>query len=143
MAKNSWSLMVSWGLSTAANSVSLCVSMMYWVVIYTPSTTFHPPSAMGNFINIDTHVLHAAISIADVIVSSRPWRLSHVYIPLLFTFLYLGFHLTYLYGFNGKNEDGEDYIYEAIDWKNETGIAVAYVFAMLVCLILSHAFFVL
>ena len=43
-------------------------------------------------------------------------------------------------GFNGKDPYGNDWIYPILDWKHDPGIAVGWVFGVLIMLVLSYGF---
>jgi hypothetical protein len=76
----------------------------------------------------------------DVPLSARPWRFCHLHVPLTYGFIYVAFQLIYILGFDGKDAYGNDYIYTILDWKHAPGIAVGWVFGILVMLVFSYGF---
>ena len=60
-ATNHVSTMISWALSSTANSIAICVTVAYWTALYDPN---NPPSdAMGKFNNFDVHLIQVSVSL--------------------------------------------------------------------------------
>ena len=141
--ENHISIMLSWALSTTSNCMSLLVALVYWIAVheYIPDK-----SSLATFVTYDTHLFIVLISILDVIVSARPWRLAHVYLSVVLCSVYIFFQMIYILGFDGKSKayDGkkyEDYIYSVFQWKSTPGTAIGYFVLMLVCALFIHGFF--
>ena len=141
--ENHISIMLSWALSTTSNCMSLLVALVYWIAVheYIPDK-----SSLATFVTYDTHLFIVLISILDVILSARPWRLAHVYLSVVLCSVYMFFQMIYILGFDGKSKDYEgkkyeDYIYSVFQWKSTPGIAIGYFVLMLVCALFVHGFF--
>ena len=141
--ENHITIMLSWALSTTSNCMSLLVALVYWMAVheYMPDK-----SSLATFVTYDTHLFIVLITILDVTVSGRPWRLAHVYLSLVLCSLYIFFQMIYILGFDGKSKDYEgkkyeDYIYSVFQWKSTPGIAIGYFVLMLVCALFVHGFF--
>jgi hypothetical protein len=74
-------------------------------------------------------------------VSSRPWRLWHVWCSLLFGVAYLTFNVLYIVAFDGTSTTGMDYIYDVIDWNNEPGFSALFVGISLVAFLILFSVF--
>jgi len=131
------STMISWALSSVANSIAICVTVIFWVALYHKGDDADW-SALEKFNNFDVHLLQTVISLIDVPLSSRPWRYAHIYIGFIYGFTYLGFQLIYILGFDGTDSGGNEWIYPILDWKEEPGIAVGWSVAFIVLMLISH-----
>ena len=83
-------------------------------------------------------LFQSVVTLIDVALSARPWRFCHVYIPLTYGFVYVAFQLIYILGFNGRDPWDHDWIYPILDWKHDPGVAVGWVFGVLVMLVFVY-----
>ena len=49
-------------------------------------------------------VFQSIIAFTDIIVSARPWRVQHFYVPLIYGIVYGLFQVIYIVGIGGKDE---------------------------------------
>merc|ERR1712113_331548 len=111
--RNHVSTMISWALSSTANSVAICVTLAFWIALYDYDDP--PPTPMAKFNNFDVHLVQTIVTLIDVPVSSRPWRYAHLYLSLIYGFVYVAFQLIYILGFDGTDGAGNDWIYPILD----------------------------
>ena len=50
-----------------------------------------------------------------------------MYVSVIYGFVYVFFQLIYIFGFDGKDVDCNDYIYSILNWKADPGTAVGWV----------------
>ena len=68
------------------------------------------------------------MALLDTFISSRPWRMWHMWCPMLLGLIYMIFNLLYIVAFDGTF-GGHEYVYPVLDWKNKLGETM-----LLVCL---------
>ena len=103
---------LSWLLYNTTNVVSLIVSIVYWSFLFDPSGG--GLRAMDFFV----HGFNSIASLADIFIGKRPCLLQHFYQPLLLMIAYLTFCTIY-WDFDGRNENGQTFIYPILDWNNK------------------------
>eukprot|EP00933_Yihiella_yeosuensis_P063465 TRINITY_DN66625_c0_g1_i1.p1 TRINITY_DN66625_c0_g1~~TRINITY_DN66625_c0_g1_i1.p1 ORF type:complete len:279 (+),score=23.14 TRINITY_DN66625_c0_g1_i1:42-839(+) len=110
-----WFVSVTWFLSSALMVITLMVFTMYWVLVYKPENG--PPAVLS----VATHGLNFVLALLDFsIVKRLPYNFAQLWVPLLFAFTYATWtYVFYILG--GRNEKGEPFIYEAINWANPEG----------------------
>ena len=47
--------------------------------------------------------------------------------PMLFGLIYMAFNVIYILAFDGTSANGDDYIYDILDWKKDPGMAGLFV----------------
>lgn len=85
------SFKVFWSLHSMALVISICITVMYWGLLFDPAIL--QPDA----INIMTHALNSVLMFLDMMIVSHPIRLFHVLQPVLFGIVYLLFSLVYYF----------------------------------------------
>ena len=90
-------------------SLSLMITLVYWITLYTPDRHFL------DFENFSGHLLIAVANVLDVFISDRPWRLLHVFHSIVFAGVFVIFSLIYFL-VGGTNYYFEPYVYHIIDW---------------------------
>jgi len=107
-----WFVSVTWFLGSNMLVITAIVFVLYWLLVYDGST-----------ISAITVVMHGGnffLAFVDFTWSRKPFNLAHIWVPLTFSLAYGAFTWIY-YMAGGTNEDGEPYIYAAIDWRNASG----------------------
>mmetsp|Transcript_47671 Transcript_47671/g.138881 ORF Transcript_47671/g.138881 Transcript_47671/m.138881 type:complete len:269 (+) Transcript_47671:98-904(+) len=98
---------LTWALGTAVPVVALMVMVLYWGLVYE-----------GGPVRLETVTMHGgnlALAIIDIISTRQPYYIHHVYVPMLFAAIYMGFTYIY-YRAGGTNSAGDPYIYSSLDW---------------------------
>ena len=83
------------------------------------------------------HAVNTIISLVDLVVSARPWRLLHFYQAILAMALYVIFSIIY-WAAGGVNMNGYPYIYSILDWNDPIPTVIMVVIAA-VAMIPLHA----
>lgn len=109
-----WWMYLSWVLHDIAYPASFFVTVMFWLLVFDP-----PLHALSVF----THGVNYLIMLADVILSSQPYRLAHGLYFILYAIVYIFWSLIYHWA-KGRNHDGERYIYSSLDYGEDAGGAV-------------------
>ena len=63
------------------------------------------------------HGFNLIVSMSDLFISKRPYRILHFFHPLAFLTAYVAFSAIY-WAAGGRNEDGLSYIYVFLNWEN-------------------------
>merc|ERR1719189_3131224 len=110
-------------LGAIVPAVSSIICAMYWAVV-------HDPDEPLRAISVALHGGNLLVALADFLISRRPFRLAHVYLPVAFGFTYGSFTLVYFL-LGGTNKDGVSrYIYQALDWGEEPEQAFLFLVAV-------------
>ena len=128
--KNGVLTKISWAMSTAANNLAITVTVLYWSVLYDPNRKGTPLQVYENY---DTHLIQTVVTLLDIVISERPWRLCHAVYPELFALVYLVVNVIYVVV-------SGDYIYPMMDWNNAPGTAVLWIILFIVTIVVSQAF---
>ena len=80
------------------------------------------------FLEIDTnsilkHYINSVFVLLNLLLTKKPYRIIHFYIPVIFSAIYILFSLVYQKGFN------QNAIYSALDWNNVPNVFL-YVFGL-------------
>jgi len=130
---------ISWLLATLSYPIAFTITVIYWGFLYKGAAT-----ALKFYMEFNVHAVQSIIAFTDILVSARPWRVQHFYVPLIYGIVYGLFQVIYIVGIGGKDEKGHDYIYRILKWKSEPGKAVAFtlaiclmglIFYLLICLL--------
>ena len=122
---------------TAANNLAIGVTIVYWGAIHDPK---EKRSSIREFENYDVHLIQTVITLLDVVLSARPWRLCHGIYPFLYAITYLAFNVIYTVALGGKNTNGEDFVYSILDWRNAPTTAILWVVVFIILIFMSQAF---
>jgi len=109
-----WWMYLSWVLHDIAYPASFFVTVMFWLLVFEP-----PLKAFSVF----THGVNYLIMLADVILSSQPYRLAHGLYFILYAIIYIFWSLIHHWA-KGRNHDGDRFIYSSLDYKEDAGGAV-------------------
>jgi len=91
----------------------------------------YPKFGFGNqeFVTFNELFVVPILMVVEIVVSSMPLRVAHVYCPLVFGLCYIGFAVGYeLGGFTST--DGGHYIYSTLSITSKTGITIGFAFAL-------------
>jgi len=124
-----------WTLCNINCSLSLMITLVYWITLYTPDRHFL------DFENFSGHLLIAVANVLDVFISDRPWRLVHAIHPIMFGGVFGIFSFVYFL-VGGTNYYYEPYVYHIIDWAHPIR-TLALVCGVTVALIIFHGMFCL
>jgi len=99
-------------------AVGACPLIMcnYWALVYTGDLGKHP------YNNIVKHALNAVYMMIDVCLTNSPIWIKHIWQPMAFGIVYLIFSIIYV-SFGGNDENGNNYIYNVMDWNRSPGFA--------------------
>ena len=126
-----WYQKVQWLLIAIGLEAAIAISILYWTVVYTSSDRI-------NGENLNVHLVNGVIALFDICFSGIIIRLLHVVYVVIFGAIYSIFSGVY-YAADGTNARHEPYIYSAIDYGNELGQALLYIFIItLIFLPLLH-----
>ncbi len=70
-----------WAFNTVASCLALLITIIYWGALYGEGK----PAYFDAFV----HALNSVIVVVDLLVSARPWRLHHFYLPLSYGIWYV------------------------------------------------------
>lgn len=131
-----WYDKIHWLLFTIATGVTLTVVLLYWPLVYTPDSSI-------DGLNINSHLTNGIMALLDVWISSTPVRILHMIYLQAFGAAYITFSGIY-FAANGTNDQGQPFIYSALDYGNSPGLAAGIVVAVvLVMLPIIHLIFYL
>jgi hypothetical protein len=68
---------ISWVFSNLVTTIALLITVIYWAALYSPEEGV-------DYFNLFVHGLNSVIVVVDIFVSARPWRMHHVYIPIIY-----------------------------------------------------------
>eukprot|EP00095_Tigriopus_kingsejongensis_P005529 maker-scaffold282_size228295-snap-gene-1.24 protein:Tk05529 transcript:maker-scaffold282_size228295-snap-gene-1.24-mRNA-1 annotation:"hypothetical protein DAPPUDRAFT_306029" len=119
---------VSWTITNITWTSAVFISIFYWSILY--DNNF-------NYFGFFVHGLNSVICLLDLLVSARPFRMHHVYIPALFGVWYVLFSLIYFWA-GGTDAEGNGYIYSVLDWSNP-GLSIGVVCGAAVGIVVVHA----
>jgi hypothetical protein len=116
-------MILSWVLHDIAYPSTCLVMIMFWGLVFSP-----PVTALTTF----THGVNFIVMLVDVILSSQPYYIMHAVYFLSYAAIYIGWTL-FFYAVKARNEDGDRYVYSALDYKDDLGgalvsIAIAFFF---------------
>ena len=120
-----WYLKVTWVLHNLTAASSFAITVLYWGLIYNDGVASILLSE--DHLHL-VHALHTIISVyvvLDLLVSATPVRVYHVFHTMIFAAVYAVFTVVYDV-FDGTNPLDLPYIYEVLDWSEDTGGAALY-----------------
>ncbi|XP_063397369.1 protein rolling stone-like [Mytilus trossulus] len=134
-----WYLKVDWVFFNVSNSASILVTMLYWGLIYSSSST-------TTAVNIETHGLNMVYVLVNLFLTGIPVRFYHLFHPMVFGAAYVMFSIIYTVS-GGTNAQEKSYIYSTFDWSNTgytTGLSLITVLvAIPICHIILFLLFLL
>jgi hypothetical protein len=112
-------LKYTWVIFEVAAHTELCVTVLYWGLLWTPGDDIKYGGGLANLF------AHGGVMLlvlwTGLVVNRVPVRFSHFIFPFTVDVLYLiwsFFHDYYSLG-NGLTEQGDDAIYNVIDWDDD------------------------
>ncbi|BFY98794.1 hypothetical protein BsWGS_01834 [Bradybaena similaris] len=121
-----------WCFQNISNSTSVLVTVLFWALVYTGETQ--------NYASINSHVINSLLVIGDIMISSAPIRIQHLYMPFIYLSIYITFSLIY-WAAGGTNHKGQHFIYGVLDYSNGVRTAVVAICTIaLVGLLLTQTF---
>lgn len=104
-----WYVSLSWALQAIMLPMSVAITILFWVLVYDPSTT---PTT----VEILTHGGNAALMLLDFIFVQQPLFCRKIVWPVVFSAAYLGFSFAYYKGGGTQGDGSTTYIYKDLDW---------------------------
>nr|CAD7573751.1 unnamed protein product [Timema californicum] len=120
---------IYWALHTIAIIVAFGVSIIYWAAVYNPEVN------KVDAVNLLVHAFNSLLMLLDLALVSFPFHLLHIFLPVLFTLLYIIFTVIY-YLAGGTSKDGKIALYPILDWENPKRSSIVCVLALLFMLFL-------
>ncbi|KAL3910137.1 MAG: hypothetical protein SGPRY_009169, partial [Prymnesium sp.] len=114
--KTPWYARVGYALQCSTYVISFIVSVLFWALVYDGGAL---PA-----ISFFTHGSNFIVAFADLLLAGIPFRVGHMWVSLVFALAYVLFSL--IYDVSGGMAGDDPYIYEVLDWNNNTGSAVGY-----------------
>ena len=128
-----WYQKVQWLLITLGLEMAVGIPVLYWTVVYRSSHDL-------NGVNLNTHLVNGIVALFDICFSGIIIRLLHLVYLLFVGAVYVIFTGIY-YAADGTNVQNEPYVYSAIDYGDNLGRALLYIFLIvLIFLPLLHIF---
>lgn len=115
-----WYQKVQWLLITIGLENAVTIPILYWAVVYTSDDKL-------NGENLNVHLVNGIVALFDVWFSGIIIRLLHIVYLVIFGAMYVIFSGIY-YAADGTNAKHEPYIYSAIDYGDNLGEALLYIF---------------
>lgn len=112
------SFKIYWGLHTTTLTISLVITIIYWIFLFPLYIETIPVNALS----ILAHAFNSILMVIDVIIVAFPVRILHIFLPILFTLCYLIFSIIYYFA-GGTDSLGNRFIYPILDW-NKPGVAL-------------------
>ena len=113
---------ITWYLQTTNLVIQPMVTLMYFALVHEWGVERGPGAGDGDVvrysfvITVVGHGLNTVLIVADLLLSRNRLVLTHFVHALLFAAAYLIFTVAY-FAAGGTNEDGQPYIYPALDWR--------------------------
>lgn len=133
-----WYTKICWLLYIMGGAMSIVVVVGYWgfvfdyncVPIMTANSTVS--CLVADVYSVHLHLINGVLIVLDLYLSRIPYQLFHIFYPSIFTLLYIIFSLVYFAagGTNPLNE--ERYIYSALDYGNNPGLAAGLAIVLVV-----------
>ena len=128
-----WYQKVQWLLFTVGNGTALAITVLFWSVLYRPEDSI-------DHISLVVHAVNGVVALLDIWVSGVPVRILHVIYTIFFCGVYSAFTGIY-FAAGGVNDDGDRFVYPALNYEKDPGTASAYVIlSSLVLVPLLHLF---
>ena len=130
-----WYQKIHWFLFTVGLGGAILVVLLYWPLVYNPTTS------VLDGLNINSHLTNGVVSLLDVWISGIPVRIYHMIYLQGFGAAFVTFSAVY-FAANGTNDQGEPFIYSALDYGSSPGTSAAIVvIVVLVGLPILHLLF--
>ena len=124
---------ISWVLYTITITTSFMVTVGYY-------TTVDPDFDDFDVYSLHIHGINLIIVIIDLVMARIPVMLLHFYAPMVYSLVYIVF--TGVYAASGGTDHKErDYIYTALDYRNELGSSIGWAILLVLLTIIVHCIF--
>jgi len=163
MARLPFLYSLSWGLQSCFTTVALWITLVYWTVLHKYVIEFHIlQGAWMHVLNVFLHLVNTLSCLMDMMVTARPVRIYHSYLPIIFGVWYTVFSAIYwaaggtgacihrcfdlpLNSTISKLDPScpihcDNYIYPILDWDAHPGMAVGIVLGGCVFMPVLQAF---
>ena len=131
-----WYLKISWFMHTTSSVLAVGVALLYWALLcavqkwsssqstsYNTTNLTQSMSCQPTAMNMHFHGVNAIIALFDILMSSVPFPLCHIFYTSILTFFYVIFSLIYWGAYHRSNIG---VIYPILDYGNYSGfVAVA------------------
>lgn len=124
-----WYEKIAWFLWIISANSALLVTIEYWILIFTPPTSF---------LDISFHALNSVFTLTELIFGKIPVRILHWIYALMFAAIYAVFTIIY-WAAGGENSNGDPFIYKILDYENGAPGSLT---AMLLCSVFLATAFV-
>jgi len=154
---------LSWGLQTCFTTVALWITLVYWIALHPYVIEYNIIQGVWmHILNVFLHLVNTLSCLMDMMVTARPARIQHSYLPMIFGVWYTVFSLIYwAAGGTGVCQNRclnlplnstiskldpscpihcDKYIYPILDWDAHPGMAVGVVLGGCVFMPVLQAF---
>lgn len=108
-----WYVSVTRGLQSTMLPLSCVIMVVYWTLIW--------KGPHYEVINISTHGGNFLLMVLDFMFCQQPMKVSHIWVPMFFGFVYGQFTLIYFYEGGGSWPEGDSqYTYAGLNWNTHT-----------------------
>ncbi|XP_022297164.2 protein rolling stone-like [Crassostrea virginica] len=108
-----WYLRIQWSFYYLSTSSAITVTLLFILNIEEETDTN----------SILKHYINSVFVVLNLLLTKKPYRILHFYIPVIFSVIYILFSLVYQKGFK------QNAIYSALDWNNVPNVFL-YVFGL-------------
>nr|XP_022297164.1 protein rolling stone-like isoform X2 [Crassostrea virginica] len=108
-----WYLRIQWSFYYLSTTSAITVTLLFILNIEEETDTN----------SILKHYINSLFVVLNLLLTKKPYRILHFYIPVIFSVIYILFSLVYQKGFN------QNAIYSALDWNNVPNVFL-YVFGL-------------
>ncbi|XP_067684220.1 protein rolling stone-like [Haliotis asinina] len=113
-------LKVTWVWQNLSNTVSVLVTVLFWVLLYSPGKVISDVSYI-------THAGNTIYVIVNLCITASPVRWLHFFHPFIVAIVYAIFSAVFQAA-GGTNGLGYSSIYPVLDWQGNPGSATLYAF---------------
>lgn len=110
----SWYHKGLWFIFNLAANAAILITLLYWTLIFGGKTSG---------LDVTTHLINSVVIVADLMLSTIPVRILHVFHALILGVLYIVLTVIF-WAVDGTNARGEPYIYSYIDYSETPGFSI-------------------
>ncbi|XP_064632685.1 protein rolling stone-like [Lineus longissimus] len=114
---------IIWLFYSLYSPIACLITSGYWLLQYEGGTP--------HFIDLNLHGINTVYVIVDVILSHIPFRIQHIFYPMMYSGVYFIFNAIYAIA-GGKSPTGLPYIYKVLDWRYPRKTSLIAILAILV-----------
>ncbi len=119
----SWYVKVVWFLYVSGGTLAFMVTAGYWVIVYDSD------EEELDVATVHVHGINLILVLIDLLVSRIPYQLLHFFYPSLIAAIYIAFTGVY-FAAGGEGLNGNEHIYDSLDYGDSPGSATGYVVAL-------------